>query len=784
MGAASMCARSGLRGRVATTVALTVLASVAGGIVLAAVAGARRTDSAFPRFLEATNSPDVLLQVPQDKVDQIAALPSVSDVAPFGGMAVKQAGTDALIGYDSISFAGTDERFGTVIGRPLVLEGRLADPGNVHEVTITDGYAADVGDEITIESLTPEQYQSTFSDGGYPEPDGPRVRARVVGVVRTGLDLSTNAGQEGFYVTPAFYRRYRDQIGNFTGVVAVDLDDDAAGVPAFERDLARLFDGQAPGFGTRADDVQGFRRASNVAVQGLLIFAAIAALAAGVAVGQALSRHVAAGADDRAGLAALGMTTAQLTRVGVLAAAPVALGAAAMAAVVAVLLSPIFPVGVMRRAEPDPGLRLDVPVLVGGALLIAATLLAGAALSAWLAARGSTRGAGHDVTQARRSSKVGGWLARHGAPAPTVTGVGLALERGRGRSSIPARSVLAGAIGGAVIVVATFTFVASLDHLLASPRLFGQPFDGSALPGTDPADARRDAATIAGDPGSDAVTLITSAVVSLDGHPTRALGFDAVEGAPLVTVVAGRLPREPAEALLGSRVMRDLHLEIGDTVEIGQDGSRVTVVGQGLFPEDSDHDYDDGALLTRQGARAVAGPPEELSIWYRAEPGRAATLRRQIEGQIGPVTEAGPPPQFVNLDAIASVPYLLAAFVVVIVSLAVAQGLVLTVRRRRRELAVLRVVGFSSGQVRHTVAWQATTPMALALVLGVPLGLALGHWLWSLLADTLGVSTEPTIPVVALALLVPGALLLANLIAGWPGRAAARIAPAMALRSE
>lgn len=374
MGAASMCARSGLRRRVGATIALTLLAGVAGGIVLAAFAGTRRTDSAFPRFLDATNPPDALLQVPQEKVDEIAALPSVAEVAPFGGMGVKQGGTDALIGYDSISFTGTDDRFGTVIGRPLVLDGRLADPGNVHEVTITDGYAADVGDEITIESLTPEQYQSVFSGGGYPEPDGPRVRERVVGVVRSELDLSINAGQEGLYVTPAFYRRYKDEIGNFTGIVAVDLVDDAAGVPAFERDLARLFDGQAPGFGTRADDVQGFRRASDVAVQGLLIFAAIAALAAGVAVGQALSRHVVAGADDRAGLAALGMTTAQLTRVGVLTAAPVALGAAAMAAVFAALLSPIFPVGVMQRAEPDPGLRLHVPVLLGGALLVAAIL--------------------------------------------------------------------------------------------------------------------------------------------------------------------------------------------------------------------------------------------------------------------------------------------------------------------------------------------------------------------------------------------------------------------------
>jgi hypothetical protein len=44
-------ARAQLRGQARATVLLAVLVGLAGGVVLAAVAGARRTDAALPRFL-------------------------------------------------------------------------------------------------------------------------------------------------------------------------------------------------------------------------------------------------------------------------------------------------------------------------------------------------------------------------------------------------------------------------------------------------------------------------------------------------------------------------------------------------------------------------------------------------------------------------------------------------------------------------------------------------------------------------------------------------------------
>ena len=106
------------------------------------------------------------------------------------------------------------------------------------------------------------------------------------------------------------------------------------------------------------------------------------------------------------------------------------------------------------------------------------------------------------------------------------------------------------------------------------------------------------------------------------------------------------------------------------------------------------------------------------------------------------------------------------------------------VRRRRRDLAILKTLGFHRRQVRLAVAVQSTTTVAIALVAGVPLGIVAGRWLWSLRADELGILNEPSVPRVELMLLVLAALVLANAIAVVTGRAAANTRPMIVLRSE
>jgi ABC-type lipoprotein release transport system permease subunit len=110
--------------------------------------------------------------------------------------------------------------------------------------------------------------------------------------------------------------------------------------------------------------------------------------------------------------------------------------------------------------------------------------------------------------------------------------------------------------------------------------------------------------------------------------------------------------------------------------------------------------------------------------------------------------------------------------------------LVTSTRRRRHDLAILKILGFAPAEVRRAVAWQATTLAVLAVVVGVPLGIGVGRWAWLLFAHQLGIVAAPSVSLVAVVGLIAATVVVANLAAALPGRAAARLHPARVLRSE
>jgi ABC-type antimicrobial peptide transport system permease subunit len=110
--------------------------------------------------------------------------------------------------------------------------------------------------------------------------------------------------------------------------------------------------------------------------------------------------------------------------------------------------------------------------------------------------------------------------------------------------------------------------------------------------------------------------------------------------------------------------------------------------------------------------------------------------------------------------------------------------LVTSVNRRRRDLAVMKTIGFVRRQVSATVAWQALTVALVALVLGIPIGVAGGRWVWTTFAEQLGVPFDPRVPLVPVLIAIPATILVANVIAALPARSAARTRPALVLRSE
>jgi hypothetical protein len=69
-------------------------------------------------------------------------------------------------------------------------------------------------------------------------------------------------------------------------------------------------------------------------------------------------------------------------------------------------------------------------------------------------------------------------------------------------------------------------------------------------------------------------------------------------------------------------------------------------------------------------------------------------------------------------------------------------------------------------------------------VVGVPLGIALGRWLWDLFARAIYAVADPTVPVLQVVLVTVGALVLANIVAAVPGRMAAGTQTVLLLRAE
>ena len=60
--------------------------------------------------------------------------------------------------------------------------------------------------------------------------------------------------------------------------------------------------------------------------------------------------------------------------------------------------------------------------------------------------------------------------------------------------------------------------------------------------------------------------------------------------------------------------------------------------------------------------------------------------------------------------------------------------LVSSVRRRRKDLAILKTLGFLRRQLMLVIGWQATSFSVFALLIGIPLGVVGGRSAWFLVA--------------------------------------------------
>jgi len=285
--------------------------------------------------------------------------------------------------------------------------------------------------------------------------------------------------------------------------------------------------------------------------------------------------------------------------------------------------------------------------------------------------------------------------------------------------------------------------------------------------------------------------------VLVDGKATPTWGTKALAGDIELVILSGRAPRGPDEIAFAPATMKALGVSIGDAVKVGPAPARTArVVGEALMPSTSHTEYDQSAWMTLSGLEASLPPVDQRGaddVWdyvlVRWKPGTevaAAQKRLQVftancpcGGQVQPL-----PAPIADLGRLRSLPFALGVFFALLAIATVAHALVTTVRRWRRDLAVLRSIGFTRGQARVAIAWQSTLLASAGVVIGVPLGIAIGRMIWRWLADSFPFVYSPPVAVVVVLLIVPAALVVANALAAGPARTAARIRPAEVLRAE
>ena len=796
--------RLDVRRRLRSLAVLALLVAVASGTVLTAVAGARRGESALPRLAERTlpATAAVLPNEPGFDWDRIRALPEVEALTAFGVGTEPQ--IDEVTGANG-GFLPADAELLRTIERPVVLEGRVNDPDRPDEAVVTPGfvrhYGLGVGDTVTMRLHTPEQTRSGGLLGDLGEPGGPTLRIRIVGEIRTVWFSGALFGKEDVAImpSPAVLRRYRANVFNpevhYLNAL-VRLRGGESALPAFERHLAEVTGRPDIDVWNMPEKMRDSQRSFTFQARCLLAFGLAALAASLVLVGQTVARYTAATVADLHVMRALGMTTRQ----AVLAAAAgpflAALAGASVGAAGAGVASRWFPIGTAAKEEPTPGIYLDGAVLGTGWVLVVLVVLAGSAAASRLFLTADRRASGN------RRSSIAAAAARTGMPVPVVVGTRFALEAGQGRTAVPVRPALLGGIAGVLGVLAAFTFSSGVSDAATNPQRFGQTWQLETFAGANGFDflpAERTFRQVASDRDVAGVNDARVAVAHADGSDAAVTLFSLRPyGAPLrVVLTRGRLPQGPAEVVLGPQSAAAAGAQVGGRVrfETSAGARELTVVGTGFLPTSPHNDYDSGGLLTNEGYDALfAGTPFKFHLaQVTLRPGADVAavrdrLTRQVATALGgdglALDPPAPPAPITELRQVRMLPAALGVFLALLALGAVGHALATAVRRRRHDVAVLRALGMTRWQSRGVVVTQATVLTVVGLAFGIPLGVALGRAVWRVVADYTPLYYVPPLAVWALLLVGPLALLVANLLAAWPGQQAARLRIGHALRAE
>jgi FtsX-like permease family len=827
--------RATLRRRWPGYLTIVVLIGLVGGLAMGSIAAARRTQSSYPTFLAGTNPSDLLVQ-PTDTLDcasgfiaQIGRLPHVKRVGcavSFNGATLTPSGGLGTVLLAQVELIASQDGQYSRQDRVTITSGRPADQNRADEIIASPTAAAllglHAGSQVRIgiwtstqTSLRPHRIIDFHVVG--------------VGVFNTQvIQDDIDRGNTGFLLgTAALSRELQTccEAGTYDGVQITGGSRLDATV---EHEYAHLLATSSFTKGSGAQSLQVYdtaaieaeaQRAIRPEAIALGVFGAVAALAALLIGIQALSRQLRADAVETSVLRAIGAGPLVTSTDGLLGLVGTVVAGSVLAAAVAIGLSPLAPFGPVRSVDPSPGVSFDWTVLGLGVL---ALILVNGGAAAVIAYRQAPHRAGARDGARDRPSDVVQFALVAGLPVSAVAGLRFAFDGGRGRSAVPVRSVMVGAILAVTVVVTTVTFGASLHTLISRPSLYGWNFDYAyySTDGYGPVPTAVVRPLLARDRSVASTTGVFFGTATVDGQVVPLLA-EPTHAAITPPVLSGHGIEAGHQIVLGSATLAQLHRHIGDTVVLrGAAGTiQLRIVGTATLPTIGTvlgvhPTMATGALIsTSVVPKALLdqfGPESgPNALFIRLRPGTNAAAAHRTLARIADkalqvfrtpqsVAQGGPnaygvtlqllgaqrPAEIVNYRTIGATPVYLAGGLAVGAVAALGLTLVASVRRRRREMALLKTFGFTQRQLAVAVAWQSTVVAFVGLVVGIPLGIAFGRLLWDLFAHQLSAVAAPTVPVGTIVLVSVGALVLANLVAAVPGRSAARTPTATVLRGE
>ncbi len=723
--------------------------------------------------------------------------------------------------------------------RVAVTQGRMSSPDRPDQIVMAPLVAKQFGfhvGQVIPYGFYSDAQQNLPGFGTSAVPPALRANLKLVGLATLNSEIvedDVDTLPTLIPLSPAFAREVLAQKGEqFSGalIFGIQTKGGAATVPAVQREVAALI---PPGVISTdhalAPVVDKADRSLKPISIALGVFGAVSLLAALLIAAQLIARRFRTDGGDLQILRALGAGPSDTMFDRLIGIEVSILIGSLLAVAVAVALSSLAPLGPVRPVYPSGGFSFDWTVLGLGAVALVVLLSTIAALLAYATAPHRT--ALRPRIRSTSGARVVASLARAGLPAPGVVGVRMALEPGEGRNAVPVRSALLGSVLAVALVVTTLTFGNSLQTLVSSPALYGWNWTYILNPvGAGSGNVPHVAfSMLKHDRYVVAYSGASFNSVEIDGQDVPFLVEDV--GADVAPpILSGHGVDAAKQIVLGAATMAQLHKHLGQyvTVTYGAPAdapiylppTRLLIVGAATFPAIgfastiSDHTsmgsgaYFSFQMFPKQFDAAInSGPDPALDgpnlalvrIRQGAPPVAALASLQHIAAAANKVyaaAEGGPggnqlavqgvqrPAEIVNYKTIGLTPTVLVSGLALGAIVALALTLLASVRQRRRDLALLKTIGFVRRQLAAAVAWQATVAAVVGILVGIPLGLVTGRWLWDLFARQIYAVPYPTVSVPSVLLVAFGTLVLANVIAAVPARNAARTPTALMLRAE